>query len=402
MKIAITNHTGGRNRGCEALVRTLTDGFAGHYPTARFSLHSQDPLYDRWRFGERLTPLWSYPTMTPNHSRWLAANRLGYATAGLAERALPTLRGIGARCRADLRGADAVVASGGDIFTSDYHNLRKHLAYPLMAGQQPVYLCGQTIGPFTPTDRDYFLRIAERINLITVREPESLAYLRSLDVQTRVEQTADVAFTLKTWPKATTRAWLKQRYGLDTSCPTVALSVSQGIIRYSGLNAEHYYAQFAGLCNALLDAGKQVLLVPHVMERMPGNNDVIACEAVAERVRTWGKVRILAGEPGAVAMKSAIGTCQALIGTRTHATIASMSQKVPTVSVAYSRKAYGIMRDVYGGALADRLIVPAEALSIEAMLAALDTALAHPIDTRRLADVTARAEGNFSLLESLS
>src|SRR3546814_10538981 len=43
--------------------------------------------------------------------------------------------------------------------------------------------------------------------------------------------------------------------------------------------------------------------------------------------------------------KGIIGLCEALVGAHTHATIASMSQGLPTVSVAYSRKAWGIMRD---------------------------------------------------------
>lgn len=399
MKIAITNHTGGRNRGCEALARAMLLGFESRHAPLTASLHSHDPLYDQWRFGGSLTPVWAYPTMTPNHLRWPRANRLGYGMARLGERLVPSLRGVSARAQADLRQADAVVASGGDIFTSDYGNLRKHLAYPLMARGRPVYLCGHSIGPFTPADRDYFLRAAEAIALISVREENSLDYLRELDVQAPVELTADVAFTLPGLAATDCRDWLQRRYGVSGEASLVGLSVSQGIIKYSGLDAESYYAEFAALCDALLTEGHEVLLVPHVMESNPDNNDVIACDEVLRRVKAPGRVHVLSGEPGAVELKSAIGQCIALIGTRTHATIAAMSQGVPTVSIAYSRKAHGIMKDVYGETLGPRLTLAAKELSSVAMREALELALANPIDAERLRSVKARADKNFSLLE---
>ena len=61
------------------------------------------------------------------------------------------------------------------------------------------------------------------------------------------------------------------------------------------------------------------------MERNPNNNDVIACEEVLKRLRhSDGDIHILSGEPNSIELKSIIGLCDALIGTRTHATIASM------------------------------------------------------------------------------
>ncbi|WP_075881502.1 polysaccharide pyruvyl transferase family protein [Vreelandella massiliensis] len=402
MHLAITNHTGARNRGAEALVRCMADGFRRYYPELAVALYSSDPLYDQWRFQHDVTAYWGYPLLTPNHARAMAVNRLAYRAAYWAEFALPaTLRGSCLRVQRDLRQAAVSVAAGGDIFTSDYHNLRKHLAYPLMARGTPMYLCSHSIGPFTPADRDYFCRAAEKIDLITVREDDSFAYLRSLDVQTRVEPTADVAFTLAVPDKANSKSWLAKRYGFDDSIPCVGLSISQGIIQYSGLDADAYYQCFAEVCDALLTAGKQIMLIPHVMERHPANNDVIACDEVLKRISANGRVTVLSGEPGAVALKGAIGQCEALIGTRTHATIASMSQGIPTVSVAYSRKAFGIMKDVYGHTDGPALTVAAEQLSPKALLHALEKAMATPINASHLAEIKQRAERNFTLLSTL-
>lgn len=424
MHLAITNHTGARNRGAEALVRCMANGFQNYLsqahepqtpglqesgypkraqaPASSISLYSSDPLYDRWRFQDLLTPFWGYPLLTPNHFSRPWVNQVAYASTRLVERALPRqLRGVPTRVQQDLRQASVVVAAGGDIFTSDYYNLRKHLAYPLMAKRQPVYLCSHSIGPFTPADTRYFCNAAEHIDLITVRERDSYDYLKALGIQTRVELTADVAFTLPTLPIEQTREWLLRRYGLTMDRPHVGVSISQGIIKYSGLKATEYYQCFADMCDALIDAGKGVLMIPHVMERHPDNNDVIACDEVMARMRAPHGVTMLSGEPSAVDFKSAIGICSALVGTRTHATIAAMSQGIPTVSIAYSRKAYGIMKSVYGEAHGEELTLPATDISANSLLDALDKAMQIPLDQAHIDSIKRLAMRNFTLLGDL-
>ena len=40
--------------------------------------------------------------------------------------------------------------------------------------------------------------------------------------------------------------------------------------------------------------------------------------------------------------------CDFFIGARTHSTIASLSNKIPTISIAYSTKAYGLNETIFG------------------------------------------------------
>lgn len=403
MHLAITNHTGARNRGAEALVRCMADGFQRYHSPLSVSLHSSDPIYDEWRFKGVLSTFWGYPLLTPNHTPFYLLNRFGYLGARLAEKVLPsTLRGASLRVQSDLKKADAVVAAGGDVFTSDYHNLRKHLAYPLMARGSPVYLCSQSVGPFrTMRDRDYFRRSAEKIDLISVRESDSYTYLKSLDIQTRLEQTADVAFTLPSPETSAIDSWLMRRYAFDSQTPCIGLSISQGIIKYSGLDPDAYYQCFAEFCDELLASGRQIMLIPHVMEKHPSNNDVIACDEVLSRIKAEGAVTVISGEPDAAMLKGAIGRCEALIGTRTHATIASMSQCIPTVSVAYSQKAFGIMKDVYGEQDGRKLTLSAKNLSRQALLEAFEHALRVPLKQSDIKKTKQSAERNFTLLDTV-
>lgn len=408
IQLSITNHTGARNRGCEALVQSMLTGFAAQCDQLHTTLHSSDPLYDRWRFADhpKLRVLWGYPLLTPNHSAHPWVNRLAYTLARHGETLLPRLRGISTQSLQTLRRADLVVASGGDIFTSDYANLRKHLAYPLNAPRRgkrrALYLCSHSIGPFNAADRDAFLRIAEQIALITVREPLSYHYLtHQLQLPTRVELTADVAFTLASAPPEPTRQQLQHHYGLNLEKPIIALSISQGIIHYSGLDPQHYYQTLAQFCDQQLEHGAQLLFIPHVIERNPNNNDQIACQQVIQRIRAPGPVRLIAGEPSASELKAIIGQCQLLVGARTHATIAAMSQGVPTVSLAYSRKASGIMQQVYGEQLGQALTLSAAQLSPQALQDAVEHSQAHPISPAHLAQLKQQAQRNFTLLNEL-
>jgi colanic acid/amylovoran biosynthesis protein len=50
----------------------------------------------------------------------------------------------------------------------------------------------------------------------------------------------------------------------------------------------------------------------------------------------------------ATQLKYIISQCRFFIGARTHATIAAMSTGVPCTSIAYSVKARGINRDLFG------------------------------------------------------
>lgn len=395
MNISITNHTGARNRGCEALVLSKIIGLSKMLDKPSFTLHSNDPTYDAWRFAGLADLRWSYLTNTPNHFSIPWLNQLAYSVLGLAERIVPNVKGIDFGSIKAVKAADLVVASGGDIFTSDYGNLRKHLAYPMLARKDRLYLCSHSIGPFTDKDKSYFLRMADGIGAISAREKDSYDYLKELDVQAEIYLTADVAFTLPSLERRDAQLLLKKRYNLESAEGLVALSISQGIIKYSGLNREDYYATFARFCDTLIDSGKTVVLIPHVMEKNPDNNDVIACDEVLRRMVHESHVSVLSGEPGAVDLKGVIGCCECLIGTRTHATIAAMSQGIPTVSVAYSRKAYGIMKDVYGDELGRRLTIDARAIDVDSLLDAYQLAIQSPIDSIRLKDIKVRAENNF-------
>lgn len=401
MKVAITNNTGLQNRGCEALVVSLIEGLREQFPqVGEIEVHTNDPLYDRWRLSGLAYARPSYLTLTPNHSKFIHINRVVYALLGAGEKLLPPqLAGYPVRQISALQTADLVLPTGGDIFTSDYNNLRKHLSTITCLKSKKAALIGHTIGPFSKNDERYFRRSLRNVFAITARESESFEYLTSLNLDVPVHLTADLAFGLDPIGAEEASEMLRHRYGVDsTKTSLVALSVSEGVIRYSKLKRDRYLKEFEEFIGRLNKEGHTILLVPHVMERNPNNNDLVTCEELHSRLANPSQTRVLSGMFTAKQFKGIIGLTKCLIGARTHATIASISQAVPTVSVAYSRKAYGIMADVFGKELGGSLTIPADALCADRMSDCFRLATSSPEMTGVAVRMKQLAKRNFQIL----
>jgi len=60
------------------------------------------------------------------------------------------------------------------------------------------------------------------------------------------------------------------------------------------------------------------------------------------------KISLLENQYDSAQIKYIIGNCKYFIGARTHSTIAALSSSIPTLSLAYSIKARGINKDLFG------------------------------------------------------
>ena len=92
-----------------------------------------------------------------------------------------------------------------------------------------------------------------------------------------------------------------------------------------------------------------VLLVPHVIPQdMPVENDLAACKAVWDQLpkEIQEKVIVIDGQYDQNEIKYLIGQCDFFLGARMHATIAALSQSIPAVGMAYSKKFAGVFETV--------------------------------------------------------
>ena len=129
----------------------------------------------------------------------------------------------------------------------------------------------------------------------------------------------------------------------------VGIAVSFRIIREWEGKAEDYVSCLAKLVAYVRDVhGCSVLLVPNQLTRSDGPNDADVARMVIDALRDRTGVDVFdAAASGPLALKRAIASCEALVSSRYHASVAGLSSGVPQLVIGWHRK-YGELMDLYG------------------------------------------------------
>ncbi len=282
--------------------------------------------------------------------------------------------------KADIVGSLA----GGDSF-SDIYGMRRfiYIALPqllvLLLGK-PLTLLPQTYGPFqSRLARAVAGTILRRSERVYARDAESLAEIHPLlnKHSAKADFAHDMAFLLEPFAPANLPEWLAA--GGQTS-PLVGLNVS-GLLYaggYTGKNMFGLKADYKALIRQIVEffifeKGARVVLVPHVFGQ-PGNleSDPAANAAVLRDLEKQfpGKLLAVTEAYDQHEMKYLIGRCDFFLGSRMHACIAALSQGVPAVGLAYSKKFLGVLRTVG----AESLVADLRAADAAEIIALLDRA----------------------------
>jgi polysaccharide pyruvyl transferase WcaK-like protein len=136
----------------------------------------------------------------------------------------------------------------------------------------------------------------------------------------------------------------------------VGLNIS-GLLYMGGYSRDNMfglkidYREFvkALISNLIERIGMPVLLIPHVFGTNEySESDETASQKVYDELcdKYPGRLGYLQGAYDQSEIKYIIGMCDFFIGSRMHACIAAVSQSVPAISIAYSRKFKGVMDTV--------------------------------------------------------
>ncbi len=218
---------------------------------------------------------------------------------------------------------------------------------------RPYVLLPQTYGPFSSRlGRWVGGLVVRQAALVLSRDRESLDLLDSwpggVGARGRLRFCPDVAFVL---PSAAVP--------MDSIAPPlpdppparlIGLNIS-GLLAIGGYSRDNmfglrgeYEATMRRLAEALLeDPATHILLVPHVMgEGIEGDRAACARLRMAAQPSLHGRLHLWEGECDQSQIKQIIGRCDFFIGARMHACIAALSQGIPAVGIAYSRKFKGV------------------------------------------------------------
>ena len=281
--------------------------------------------------------------------------------------------------------------SGGDSFSEIYGpgRFEDHVGikeFAIAAGK-PLFLLPQTYGPFK-TDQaiERAGRVMNRSLLVATRDQDGIEELRGVlgsAASRRLDAVPDVAFALDPVPVSLHDEPAFSRARADEVL--VGLNIS-GLLWFdeSGFGMKSGYRELTKRIVdwALSAADTRLVLVPHAvnptnlelkedLKRMlHRTSDESACREAMEAWRSSYGHRIgsVAGQYGPGETKFLIGQCDFFIGARMHACIAAVSQGVPAVTLAYSKKAAGVM----GYVDAADMVVDLRRLETEACVVSVD------------------------------
>ncbi len=346
MNAIITGITGLRNRGVEALVIPTIEQLLERQPNLGIDVLTDSPDYDEIRlevFGSKAIK---------DYLRNANKTRLHKLRNIFSQFYKPLSTDYQSNVE-KIRQASIVIASGGDVFSSDYGRLNRHLLplnLALDAGV-PVVFLAQSIGPFkTQNEVDAWLKVARRSKLVTVREQLSYKYVtKDLGLDpSLVKHTADPAFLLRP-PSPEIVAKTLRNYGVDLDRPKIAIAPSQAICRYAAQDYENHINVWCQVVKLMVNEFQaQVLIIPHVQETSANNDDRIFATQLLKALDYNHDVRLAGADHTASEFKGLIGACDMIIAERMHPAIAGLSSGICTMPVGYSVKAEGIMTDLFG------------------------------------------------------
>jgi len=273
-----------------------------------------------------------------------------------------------------LVGTDIVFdITGGDSF-SDIYGLRRFLVYGFLQkwlvtlyGKELILL-PQTYGPFKRSvTRLMAKNILKRARIIFARDNESVEYVQALlgirSVNGNLRFMPDVAFVLDSEEPETIDLGTLDRVRKKDSV-VVGLNIS-GLLFNGGYDRENMFGlktNYRDLIYSVVDFLMKderllVLLVPHVLSPSRAvEDDPNACRQLYEKMseKYPDRIFLTQGRYNHNSIKYIIGLCDFFIGSRMHACIAALSQSVPAVGIAYSKKFQGVFDSLgVGNCVAD-------------------------------------------------
>ena len=256
-----------------------------------------------------------------------------------------------------LKRADLLISGGGSLLqnVTSRRSLYYYLGIIKMAEMlgTKVMLYAQGIGPIRGrVARRVMRHIANRVDLITVRDQGSLGELESLGItRPTIECTADPVLAIHPVDKEAGRAIFK-KYHAEGACPVVGISVRD----WQGCH--HFKEELAKASDAIVrEMGARVVFLP-----MQYPEDVRAAQSIA--ALTEEKCTVLEDEYTTSEFLSLVGNMDLMLGIRLHALIFAGVMGVPMIGISYDPKI-----DRFLSSIGEQPVGDLESLTADVLLA---------------------------------
>lgn len=333
------------NQGCEAIVRGTLQILRHTFGNRKVvNLYRTTDKGDFRNFSMLDYKLENIPVAPPRRwsYRWLLARAIRSSAIMQSTRKYNSLAAFHANT------SEAVLSIGGDNYTLDYAVPQRFIDMDRMITRKsvPLVIWGASVGPFDKNPnfaQAMHAHLRDDVTAIFVREKESLDYLNSKSISANVYYMPDPAFLMSAENIEV------DTLGFEVPDSAIGVNLSPIMANYITNGDQAAWKALALKIITLIrnKCGRPIILIPHVT--IPGVSDhTFMKEAVWDQMSSTKDIYLLPKGMNAAQTKGVISKLSCLIASRTHATIASFSSCVPTVSLAYSIKAYGINDRLFG------------------------------------------------------
>lgn len=346
MNVLLVGHAGVYNRGCGSIIRSSILMIQEAFPDLKVVLASFDYKNDeKFDFG--------FPVKVVCHyNRWIGRKGVRYRIITklgklICKNLLWELFFL--PLEKHVKEADIVISIGGDNYSEDYglRFLETFIGLNEFVGRRrkKLIIWGASIGPFSTKGlKAGIIKSLNSVTHITVRESITWDYLKELGLN-NITLVSDPAFLL---PIQTVKLpdFIEHKTRF-----TLGFNLSSLLLDYIPQKSKgNFYSEAVTfLSELLLNAGINVVLLPHVVDKTGGCSDDYAyLKKIYDKLPHKERVFLVPQDYNSKQFKFVISRCDLFIGSRTHTTISALSSGVPTITIGYSRKSEGINKDIFG------------------------------------------------------
>jgi len=208
----------------------------------------------------------------------------------------------------------------------------------------PVMVFAISAGPITkPETKKLVADTLNKVDLITVREPDAKKTLNDIGVERPIEVTADPALLL-TPQEFSWETLLKQGMAIQENQPLVGFSVREPGGALEDIKVKQYHEVLANAADFMVERFKaQILFIP--MERHE-HKDLQHSHAVISKMTNAQSAQVLKEEFSASQILGLMTHMDFAVGMRLHFLMFAAIHAVPFVPLPYSGKVIGFLREL--------------------------------------------------------
>ena len=332
-RVLLCCHTGGRNRGCEAIIRSTAQllGSVG-MDAAAMTFDMQGDL----NVGlDQAIKLIAYP----KKSQFVRV--MSFVIRKIKGNDIWGSSFYQKEIREHYKNYEYIFNVGGDTYcyTTPWISITSNLEAK-KRGLKSVFW-GCSIDERLDTDQ-ILQEDINRYDYVLARESHSYEILvRNYRNQDRLFLACDPAFYLVPEETALPEGFIPYQ--------TVGINISPEIVDVNDMENNGVIRNCIDLIGRICETtDMNICLIPHVYQIEPQSSDYKVLNKLYDRFRENPRVCLVSEELRAAQLKYIISKCRFFVGARTHSVIAAYSSCVPALALSYSIKSRGLANDVIG------------------------------------------------------